>query len=56
MPRQFTDEEIGKCPNCDSQLNEGYNKFIWCLCGYKDRSRENPELNKRDYNLLKDVF
>lgn len=45
-----------RCPNCGRELNEGYNNFIWCICGYKDRSKENPELNKRDNDLLKKVF
>ena len=54
--RYMTDEELGKCPRCEYQLREGYNRFIWCPCGYKDRSKENPELNKRDYSLLKKVF
>ena len=48
--------ELGKCPDCGRQLREGYNNFIWCICGYKDTSKENPELNKRDYHLLKKVF
>ncbi len=47
---------LGPCPDCGGKLNEGYNKFIWCLCGYKDTSQEDPELNKRDYDLLKRVF
>ena len=48
--------KLGKCLDCGRPLQEGYNNFIWCICGYKDRSNEDPKLNKRDYGLLKELL